>query len=79
MRETETKTGLKEFSVSMTEANADPQRLLRRVRPGRAACITRRGKPYVYVLSAVDYRRLVRNYRRRMARLLRKATLVYEA
>lgn len=51
-RDAETKTGLKEFSISTTEANADPQRLLRRVRPGRAACITRYGKPYVYLLTA---------------------------
>lgn len=57
-----------EFSVSITEAKADPQGLLRQVRPGRAACITRYGKPYVYVLSAADYRRLIRNYRRRIAR-----------
>lgn len=61
-----------EFSVSITEAKADPERLLRRVRPGRVACITRYGQPYVYMLSAADFRRLVRNYRRRVARQLKR-------
>lgn len=65
---TRTKSGLPEFSVTMTEAKADPDQLLRRVRPGRAVCITRHGKPYLYIISASDYRRLVRNYRRRVAR-----------
>lgn len=65
---------LKEFSISVSEANADPERLLRRVKPGLAACITRYGKPYVYMISTPDYRRLVRNYRRRMARQLKRLT-----
>lgn len=61
-------SGLKEFSVSISEAKSNFEGLLRRVRPGRAACITRYGQPYVYMLSAADFRRLVRNYRRRIAR-----------
>lgn len=44
---TRTKSGLPEFSASITEAKADPDRLLRRVRPGRAVSITRHGKPYL--------------------------------
>lgn len=49
---------LKEFPVSITEAKADFDRLLRRVRRGRVACITRYGKPWVYLISVRDYREL---------------------
>ena len=50
---------LKEFTVSITGAKADFDRLLRRVRRGRVACITRYGKPWAYVISVRDYRQLM--------------------
>lgn len=50
---------LREFPVSITEAKSDFQRLLRRVRRGRVACITRYGKPWAYMISVRDYRELV--------------------
>ena len=50
---------LKDFTVSITEAKADFDRLLRRVRRGRVACITRYGKPWVCLISVRDYRELM--------------------
>jgi prevent-host-death family protein len=50
---------LKEFTVSITEAKADFDRLLRRVRRGRVACITRYGKPWACLISVRDYRELM--------------------
>lgn len=50
---------LKEFTVSITEAKADFDRLLRRVRRGRVACITRYGKPWACLISVSDYRELM--------------------
>lgn len=48
-----------QFTVSITDAKADFQRLVRRVRRGRIASITLHGKPCAYLISDRDYRQLI--------------------